>query len=154
MSSFSSQPVVIDGKAHLLGRLASIVSKQVSCELVREGERQAGGHAGGMEEWEAGGFAARRDMLRVEQLGWHMSSGMGRMTAGGNFGRTGRVGRWGDEGDAARIQAGPVLTLQILMGQKVTIVRCEEINVSGSFFRNKLKYHDYLHSECRFPFRQ
>ncbi|KAI9638252.1 structural constituent of ribosome [Dioszegia hungarica] len=61
MSSFSSQPVVIDGKAHLLGRLASIVSKQ------------------------------------------------------------------------------------ILMGQKVTIVRCEEINVSGSFFRNKLKYHDYLH---------
>jgi hypothetical protein len=30
MSSFSSQPVVIDGKAHLLGRLASIISKQVS----------------------------------------------------------------------------------------------------------------------------
>lgn len=28
--SFSSQPVVIDGKGHLLGRLASIVSKQVS----------------------------------------------------------------------------------------------------------------------------
>jgi ribosomal protein L13 len=40
------------------------------------------------------------------------------------------------------------LTVQILMGQKVTVVRCEEINVSGSFFRNKLKYHDYLHSEC------
>lgn len=30
--SFSSQPVVIDGKGHLLGRLASIVSKQVSRE--------------------------------------------------------------------------------------------------------------------------
>ncbi|ORX37460.1 ribosomal protein L13 domain-containing protein [Kockovaella imperatae] len=59
--SFSSQPVVIDGKGHLLGRLASIISKQ------------------------------------------------------------------------------------ILSGQKVTVVRCEEINVSGSFFRNKLKYHDYLH---------
>ena len=28
----------------------------------------------------------------------------------------------------------------------MTVVRCEEINVSGSFFRNKLKYHDYLHS--------
>lgn len=39
------------------------------------------------------------------------------------------------------------LTLvQILMGQKVTVVRCEEINCSGSFFRNKLKYADYLHS--------
>jgi hypothetical protein len=30
--SFSAQPVVIDGKGHLLGRLASIVSKQVSRE--------------------------------------------------------------------------------------------------------------------------
>ena len=28
--SFSAQPVVIDGKGHLLGRLASVVSKQVS----------------------------------------------------------------------------------------------------------------------------
>ncbi|GFZ46065.1 60S ribosomal protein L16-A [Saitozyma sp. JCM 24511] len=61
MSTFSSQPVVIDGKAHLLGRLASVISKQ------------------------------------------------------------------------------------ILSGQKVTVVRCEEINISGSFFRNKLKYHNYLH---------
>ncbi|WVQ82527.1 ribosomal protein L13 [Cryptococcus sp. DSM 104549] len=61
MSSFSAQPIVIDGKGHLLGRLASVISKQ------------------------------------------------------------------------------------ILSGQKVTVVRCEEINISGSFFRNKLKYHDYLH---------
>jgi len=38
------------------------------------------------------------------------------------------------------------LTIQLLMGQKVTVVRCEEINISGSFFRNKLKYHAYLHS--------
>ena len=30
MSTFSAQPIVIDGKGHLLGRLASIVSKQVS----------------------------------------------------------------------------------------------------------------------------
>lgn len=30
MSTFSAQPVVIDGKGHLLGRLASIISKQVS----------------------------------------------------------------------------------------------------------------------------
>ncbi|TXT10657.1 hypothetical protein VHUM_02162 [Vanrija humicola] len=61
MSTFSSTPVVIDGKGHLLGRLASILAKQ------------------------------------------------------------------------------------ILSGQKVSVVRCEEINVSGSFFRNKLKYHAYLH---------
>lgn len=33
MSTFSAQPVVVDGKAHLLGRLASIVSKQVSLAL-------------------------------------------------------------------------------------------------------------------------
>ena len=37
--------------------------------------------------------------------------------------------------------------IQVLMGQKVSVVRCEEINCSGSFFRNKLKYHAYLHSE-------
>ncbi|BEJ05099.1 hypothetical protein CcaverHIS641_0209160 [Cutaneotrichosporon cavernicola] len=60
MSSFSSQPIVIDGKGHLLGRLASTIAKQA------------------------------------------------------------------------------------LSGQKVSVVRCEEINVSGSFFRNKLKYHAYL----------
>ena len=39
-----------------------------------------------------------------------------------------------------------ILIIQLLMGQKVTVVRCEEINISGSFFRNKLKYHAYLHS--------
>ncbi|CAO1632195.1 unnamed protein product [Parajaminaea phylloscopi] len=38
-----------------------------------------------------------------------------------------------------------VVAKEILSGQKVTIVRCEEINVSGSFFRNKLKMHAYLH---------
>ena len=43
------------------------------------------------------------------------------------------------------------LIIQLLNGQKVTVVRCEEINVSGSFFRNKLKYHDYLHSASTLP---
>ncbi|POY76647.1 hypothetical protein BMF94_0239 [Rhodotorula taiwanensis] len=61
MATFSTAPVIIDGKGHLLGRLASIVAKQ------------------------------------------------------------------------------------ILNGQKVVVVRCELINASGSFFRNKLKYADYLH---------
>lgn len=31
-----------------------------------------------------------------------------------------------------------IIAKQILSGQKVTVVRCEEINVSGSFFRNKV----------------
>ncbi|PPQ88613.1 hypothetical protein CVT25_010189 [Psilocybe cyanescens] len=61
MATFSSTPIVIDGKGHLLGRLASIISKQ------------------------------------------------------------------------------------ILSGQKIVVVRCEEINISGSFFRNKLRYHNFLH---------
>lgn len=54
MATLSSTPIVIDGKGHLLGRLASIISKQV------------------------------------------------------------------------------------LNGQKIVVVRCEEINISGSFFRNKV----------------
>jgi large subunit ribosomal protein L13Ae len=37
-----------------------------------------------------------------------------------------------------------IIAKQILTGQKVVIVRAEELNVSGSFFRNKIKYHDYL----------
>lgn len=57
MATFSSTPIVIDGKGHLLGRLASIISKQ------------------------------------------------------------------------------------ILSGQKIVVVRCEEINISGSFFRNKVFCH-------------
>ena len=55
MATFSSTPIVIDGKGHLLGRLASIIAKQV------------------------------------------------------------------------------------LSGQKIVVVRCEEINISGSFFRNKVR---------------
>ncbi|KAG8689588.1 60S ribosomal protein L16B [Ceratobasidium sp. 423] len=61
MSTFSSAPIVIDGKGHLLGRLATIIAKQ------------------------------------------------------------------------------------ILNGQKIVVVRCEEVNISGSFFRNKLRYHNFLH---------
>ncbi|CAG8638594.1 4345_t:CDS:2 [Paraglomus occultum] len=37
-----------------------------------------------------------------------------------------------------------IVAKQILSGQRVVIVRAEEINVSGSFFRNKIKYHKYL----------
>merc|ERR1719228_3093147 len=36
----------------------------------------------------------------------------------------------------------------ILNGQKVVIVRCEEINISGNFYRNKLKYLDFLKKRC------
>nr|AIU94816.1 40S ribosomal protein [Phragmatopoma lapidosa]AIU94819.1 60S ribosomal protein [Phragmatopoma lapidosa]AIU94841.1 60S ribosomal protein [Phragmatopoma lapidosa] len=32
----------------------------------------------------------------------------------------------------------------ILQGQRVVIVRCEGINISGSFYRNKLKYLSFL----------
>ncbi|KAF7321773.1 60S ribosomal protein [Mycena kentingensis (nom. inval.)] len=38
-----------------------------------------------------------------------------------------------------------IISKQILSGQKITVVRCEEINISGSFFRNKLRYHNFLH---------
>lgn len=57
-----------------------------------------------------------------------------------------------------------IVAKQLLNGQKVVIVRCEELNVSGSFFRNKreipshllclywypylVKYHQYLHKRC------
>ena len=35
---------------------------------------------------------------------------------------------------------------QLLNGQKITLVRCEEINIAGPFFRNKrkLKLYNYF----------
>lgn len=33
---------------------------------------------------------------------------------------------------------------QILMGQKIVVVRCEDICISGNFYRNKLKVLEYL----------
>ncbi|EIE90993.1 hypothetical protein G6F57_002163 [Rhizopus arrhizus] len=41
-----------------------------------------------------------------------------------------------------------IIAKQALNGQKVVVVRCEELNVSGEFFRNKLKYHAYLNKRC------
>ncbi|ANZ75427.1 60S ribosomal protein L16-A [Komagataella phaffii CBS 7435] len=43
-----------------------------------------------------------------------------------------------------------VVAKQLLNGHKVTVVRCEELNISGDFFRNKLRYHDYLRKGTRF----
>lgn len=39
---------------------------------------------------------------------------------------------------------------QLLNGQKIVVVRSEALNISGEFFRNKLKYHDYLRKATRF----
>uniref|UniRef100_A0A8C9GEQ9 Large ribosomal subunit protein uL13 n=1 Tax=Piliocolobus tephrosceles TaxID=591936 RepID=A0A8C9GEQ9_9PRIM len=33
---------------------------------------------------------------------------------------------------------------ELLMGQRVVAVRCEDINISGSLYRNKLKYQQFL----------
>merc|ERR1712012_444395 len=37
-----------------------------------------------------------------------------------------------------------VIAKSILQGQRVVVVRCEQINISGNFYRNKLKVLDYL----------
>ena len=37
---------------------------------------------------------------------------------------------------------------QLLSGQKIVIVRAEEINISGSLYRNKLKYKYFLRKRC------
>ncbi|KAI9101334.1 ribosomal protein L13 domain-containing protein [Phlyctochytrium arcticum] len=41
-----------------------------------------------------------------------------------------------------------IVAKQLLTGQKVTLVRAEEINISGPFFRNKLKYMAFLRKRC------
>uniref|UniRef100_H0XQX1 Large ribosomal subunit protein uL13 n=1 Tax=Otolemur garnettii TaxID=30611 RepID=H0XQX1_OTOGA len=38
-----------------------------------------------------------------------------------------------------------IVVKQVLLGRKVVIVHCEGINISGNFYRNKLKYLVFLH---------
>ncbi|XP_017720948.1 PREDICTED: 60S ribosomal protein L13a-like [Rhinopithecus bieti] len=49
-----------------------------------------------------------------------------------------------------------IVAKQVLLGQKVVVVHCEGINISGNFYRKKLKYLAFLHkwmniSPCRSP---
>jgi len=37
-----------------------------------------------------------------------------------------------------------IVAKELLQGQKIVVVRAEELNISGSLFRNKLKYHQFL----------
>ena len=37
-----------------------------------------------------------------------------------------------------------VVAKELLNGQKIVLVRAEEMDISGSLFRNKLKYHEFL----------
>ena len=37
-----------------------------------------------------------------------------------------------------------VVAKQLLRGQKVVVVRCQDMNISGSLFRNKLTFHEFL----------
>jgi large subunit ribosomal protein L13Ae len=37
---------------------------------------------------------------------------------------------------------------QLLRGQRIVVVRCEEMNISGSLFRNNLKYREFLNKSC------
>lgn len=41
-----------------------------------------------------------------------------------------------------------IVAKTVLQGQRVTVVRCEAINISGSFYRNKLKYLEFLNKAC------
>ena len=41
-----------------------------------------------------------------------------------------------------------VVAKSTLQGQRIVVVRCEEINISGSFYRNKLKYLKFLRKRC------
>jgi large subunit ribosomal protein L13Ae len=41
-----------------------------------------------------------------------------------------------------------IVAKAILGGQRIVVVRCEEINMSGSFYRNKLKYLKFLRLRC------
>ena len=37
-----------------------------------------------------------------------------------------------------------IIAKELLNGQKIIAVRCEDINISGSLYRNRMKYQDFL----------
>merc|ERR1712080_265888 len=41
-----------------------------------------------------------------------------------------------------------VVAKSVLNGQHVTVVRCEDMNISGKFIRNKLKFLSFLRKRC------
>merc|ERR1711872_217312 len=41
-----------------------------------------------------------------------------------------------------------IVAKTLLQGQRIVVVRCEGINISGNFYRNKLKYLEYLKKRC------
>jgi large subunit ribosomal protein L13Ae len=41
-----------------------------------------------------------------------------------------------------------VVAKALLQGERVVVVRCEGINISGAFYRNKLKYLEFLRKRC------
>ncbi|KAL9053530.1 MAG: hypothetical protein Q9162_004697 [Coniocarpon cinnabarinum] len=43
-----------------------------------------------------------------------------------------------------------IIAKQILNGQKIVVVRCEDINISGGFFRAKLNYQAFLRKQTRY----
>ena len=49
-----------------------------------------------------------------------------------------------DAKDHLLVRLASTIAKQVLNGQKIVVVRAEALNISGEFFRNKLKYHDFL----------
>jgi large subunit ribosomal protein L13Ae len=43
-----------------------------------------------------------------------------------------------------------IVAKQLLNGQKIVVVRCEALNISGEFFRAKLKYQAFLRKQTRY----
>ncbi|XP_044268657.1 60S ribosomal protein L13a [Tribolium madens] len=41
-----------------------------------------------------------------------------------------------------------IVAKTLLEGNKVIVVRCEQLNISGNFYRNKLKYLSFLRKRC------
>ncbi|KAI4465026.1 ribosomal protein l13 [Holotrichia oblita] len=41
-----------------------------------------------------------------------------------------------------------IVAKALLQGNKIIVVRCEQLNISGNFYRNKLKYLSFLRKRC------
>lgn len=157
------QTVVIDGRAHMLGRLASIVAKQIlnGHKVVSVGRKRVeapwqacwggtGPASRGLPQQppcglmpgrpQPAGAAGARNVHGAASLATGSSAGGSELAPAPPAVRItmhgGSLRTWG-EGRAPLCDPAWLLPSQV-------IVRCEEISISGGLVRQKMKYHRFL----------
>ncbi|KAG7269821.1 hypothetical protein CRUP_027164 [Coryphaenoides rupestris] len=129
MADRFNKVLLLDGRGHLLGRLSAIVAKQLLLAPPPQQNPTRKNHK----------CRHIRPLPLPFTTGGPVPSFFSRIMAD----RFNKVLLLDGRGHLlGRLSA--IVAKQLLLGHKVVVVRCEGINISGNFYRNKLKYLAFL----------